>query len=542
MLSALNEGGLRSKTLLTRLADQPKSPAIIGVAEVLCEQGRYSEAVTRLRSVADFYGDVYRFNLVLARACRDSGETQLAKQYYEKACQIAPQNEVAIKELIALTAFPHATSKSSSHAVEPEMMRQTAPSLPTIEPKKQESQTPDTETPSVFKLDREKLSKALGGVIGSAEKNDDATIEVQKQASSAPTAASSVVEAFRKADNLLEREPDIDALAREMMGGNAFLPQENMAQDSLKKAESEGADRHERTSSELVLQQQPKNDESRQQRIESEADIDAIARQMMGIELADSPLESASKADSQAGLAVPKPTPSSMTSEPMPTQFDENGNPIIRIDRNKLTQALSGIYRAKGIVPSATRSDEDEDDDMPFPMPTQADVGRTPTPASSPLDAPMPAYPESKGALSFEEEIMAMQMQGGDIDAFISNKDTSHRDQEPQERELDSKPSALPAPLSNEYDIEALAREMMSAQLPKVMETNDPTPISEQRQPFSDDDIKTPTRQLAKIFQAQGAYTKAIKVYEMLSEREPENASLYDILISELREKINAPS
>jgi len=56
----------------------------------------------------------------------------------------------------------------------------------------------------------------------------------------------------------------------------------------------------------------------------------------------------------------------------------------------------------------------------------------------------------------------------------------------------------------------------------------------------SDEEIKMPTRQLAKIFQSQGAYAKAIKVYEMLAEREPENASLYEILISGLREKMNA--
>ncbi|MGQ9805192.1 MAG: tetratricopeptide repeat protein [Chlorobiales bacterium] len=541
MLFLLNDDDVRSKILLNRLADQPKSPAVIGIAEVLCNQGRYSEAITRLRSVLEFYGDIYRFNLVLARAYRDAGEMELAKQHYEKACQIAPQNEVAIKELIALIAFPRVVSQPLARVVEPSEARETAPALSPLSPKKSEVQVHEAETPSVFNLDREKLSKALGGVFGNAEKSDTQPIETQKPSSSAPAAASPVVEAFRKTDKLLEQEPDIDALAREMMGGNTFVVQENMAQDTLEKAESEGADRHDRTSSEPVLQQQSKNDEARRQRMESEADIDAIARQMMGIELADSPLESASKADSQAGLAVPKPTPSSATSEPMPTQFDENGNPIIRIDRNKLTQALSGIHRAKGIVPSATHSDEGEDDDMPFPMPTQADVGRTPTPASSPLDVPMPSYPESKGALSFEEEIMAMQMQGGDIDAFIANKDTAHRDNTNTNDDSanDSISALMPSP-NDEDDIDALARQIMNAQLPKVEETNDPTPISEQRQPFSDDDIKTPTRQLAKIFQTQGAYAKAIKVYEMLAEREPENASLYDILISELREKMNA--
>jgi tetratricopeptide (TPR) repeat protein len=521
MLSALNDGSVRSKTLLTRLADQPKSPAIIGVAEVLCEQGRYSEAVSRLRGVADLYGDVYRFNLVLARACRDSGETELAKQYYEKACQIAPQNEVAIKELIALTAFPHAASKPSSHTVERERVSQTAPSLSALAPKQQASQTPDIETssatPSVFKLDREKLSKALGGVIGSSEKKDDATFEVQKPASNTPTAASSVVEEFRKADNLLEQEPDIDALAREMMG-NTFLPN--------KPLDTSQNDVSGTSSTQAPPPQPPKIAKQHQPSTESEADIDAIARQMLGLGIADEPMESVATAPS---------TSSSSPSEPAPIPLDENGNPIIKIDRNKLTQALSGIYKAKGITPSTTSADKDDDDEMPFPKPNEATGSRPqePPPLTSPIESPT----QSGGTLSFEEEIMAMQMQGGDIDAFISNKDTSHH-----EKASDAQQTATPTPISTDYDIDALAREIMSAQLPKVVETNDPTPIAEQQQPFSDDDIKTPTRQLAKIFEGQGAYTKAIKVYEMLSEREPENASLYDILISALREKINTPT
>lgn len=532
MLSALNDGDVRSKTLLKRLVDQPKSPAIIGVAEVLCEQGRYREAITRLRSVAEFYGDVYRFNLVLARACRDAGEMELAKQHYEKACRIAPQNEVAIKELIALTAFPHAAPKPLPRDAEPPVVRETASTLASPLLRKSEPQAPEPEVPSVFKLDREKLSKALGGVIGSAEKSDAQPIETQKPPSSTPAAGSSVVEAFRKADNLLEQEPDIDALAREMMSGNAFVVQKNPVQEKLPEEPSEDsktdvANKQNEASLENALQQVAA---PRQQSIESEEDIDAIARQMLGMGVSNEPVETASTSQSQVSPITSMPMPPSTASAPKPIPLDESGNPIIKIDRNKLTQALSGIYRAKGIAPSATEADAGEDDDTPFPMPAKADTANIPTP--TPLASP-PSPAQSKGTLSFEEEIMAMQMQGGDIDAFISNKDTAHREQESDMKSPATSPS-------DEYDIEALAREIMSAQLPKVEETNDPTPVSEQRQPFSDDDIKTPTRQLAKIFQAQGAYAKAIKVYEMLSEREPENASLYEILIGALREKMNA--
>jgi len=514
MLSALNDGGVRSKTLLTRLADQPKSPAIIGVAEVLCEQGHYSEAITRLRSVAEIYGNMYRFNLVLARAFRDAGEIELAKQHYEKACQIAPQNEVAIRELIALTAFPQSIPKPAPQVAKQEDVKQQgvqAASPPTQE-------MPELEIPTMFKLDRDKLSKVLGGVIGSAEKSGAPPAEIQKPDTSVPSASPSVVEAFRKTDNLLEQDPDIDALAREMMG-NAFLPNEpiNAVQNDLSEK-----------SSVQSPAPQPKIAAPSQSHMESEADIDAIAQQMLGIGGSDQQKESTSTTSQQDAPQTPASAPPPVSAEPKSMPLDENGNSIVKIDRNKLTEALSGIYKAKGIMPNTNRADE-ADDEMPFPMPASTSPSRIPEPP--PLEST-----NSSHTLSFEEELMAMQMQGGDIDAFIANKDTAQH-----KEEADSKQPSSSSLLKEEYDIDALAREMMNAQLPKVVETNDPTPISEQRMPFSDDEeIKMPTRQLAKIFQSQGAYAKAIKVYEMLAEREPENASLYEILISELREKMNA--
>ncbi|MCS6988594.1 MAG: tetratricopeptide repeat protein [Chloroherpetonaceae bacterium] len=400
MLSALQDGGERSKVLLARLAEQPKSPAIIGVAELLCEQGHFGEAITRLRAMAELYDDSYRYHLVLARAYRDSGDFERAKRHYEKACQIAPQNEVAMKELIALAAFPQSLKKSAPSAPAPEAPTPTVsasqPSLP--------------EVPSDFKLDREKLSRVLSGVVSdsSATKSPSATETTRDDIHAAPssevTPSPAVLEEFRKADALLEQPPDLDALALEAMGLSA----------------------------------------------------------------------------------LPTPSATIAPSEPLVASSSERDAPPIE-------------------APNAT--------------PSESPDARRGEP------------------LSFEEELMQTQEKGGDLDAFIAEQPTAHRAQPT----FQPSPPQQSPPASDEYD--ALAREIMKAQIPKVVETNDPTPVAEQRQPFSDDEeIKIPTRQLAKIFQSQGAYAKAIKVYEMLAEREPENASLYEILIEGLREKMQSES
>ncbi len=417
MLSALNDGGRRSKVLLTRLADQPKSPAIIGIAEVLCQQGHYGEAITRLRSVEELYGDVYRFNLVLARACHQAGKVDAAKQYYEKACQVAPQNEVAIRELIALSAFPHTVQKPPP----PQQAVEIVP--PTLsESKEYRTQGDKFEIPSTFKLDTEKLSKALSGILGGAKKNEDTA--TTQPTTNPPNVSPAVVEAFRKTESLLEGKPDIDTLAREIIGDSAITQETNEAKSNL-------ADNPEKTLSESVTLNQP--------------------------------------------------------------------------DLTSLHQRHT----------------------------TEVDTKREETSTSEMQVASAKSTSEGSNRLSFEEEAMGMHIQN--TTQTTTNEDITHQG----ESKSGSHTSATPPVVEDEID--ALAREIMKAQMPKVIETNDPTPLSEQRQPFSDDDeIKTPTRQLAKIFQSQGAYTKAIKVYEMLAEREPENASLYDILINELREKIKA--
>lgn len=408
MLSALQDGGERSKVLLARLAEQPKSPAIIGVAELLCQQGRHAEAIARLRAMTDYYDDSYRFHLVLARAHRGSGDFERAKQHYEKACQLAPQNEVAMKELIALVAFP-------------ETLKKTAPASPLAPQKPASPQTSEPDVPREFKLDRDKLSKVLGRAASAPDAPPAS--EPNREPAVAPSPAA--LEEFGKADALLEQTPDLDALAHEALG--------------------------------------------------------LSAAPTMNEPLPSEPNVSATETTTTQSAPIDEP-------------------PAIKLDRDKLSQALAGFRQDSPAPPDAALEKKNE------------------------RAEPELAAPPREQPLSFEEELMALQMQGGDLDAFLAQKN------EP------------PRP-SDQNDLDALAREIMNAQIPKVVETNDPTPIAEQRQPFSDDEeIKIPTRQLAKIFQSQGAYAKAIKVYEMLAEREPENASLYEILISGLREKMQSES
>ncbi len=74
---------------------------------------------------------------------------------------------------------------------------------------------------------------------------------------------------------------------------------------------------------------------------------------------------------------------------------------------------------------------------------------------------------------------------------------------------------------------------------PKTFEISDPTPLQEQKQPFSDEEnISVPTESLAALFTRQGAYKKAIKVYTDLIELNPSNANTYKKEISQLLNKL----
>ncbi len=93
--------------------------------------------------------------------------------------------------------------------------------------------------------------------------------------------------------------------------------------------------------------------------------------------------------------------------------------------------------------------------------------------------------------------------------------------------------SAIFDPVTDE--LEQLSAALMNFAPAKTTENADPTPIFEQKQPFSDDTaIAVPTETLANLFTAQGAYKKAIKIYTLLIQLKPQNAEQYQQEIDSL--------
>ncbi|KAK3605159.1 hypothetical protein CHS0354_000829 [Potamilus streckersoni] len=102
------------------------------------------------------------------------------------------------------------------------------------------------------------------------------------------------------------------------------------------------------------------------------------------------------------------------------------------------------------------------------------------------------------------------------------------------------KPLNQKSNLKSNIDLDTLSEQLTNARLKPILETSEPTPISEQQLKYPDDTfIPTPTRQLAEIFIKQGAYNKAIKIYEQLSNIEPENKEFFKIIIEGLKNKQN---
>jgi tetratricopeptide (TPR) repeat protein len=88
-------------------------------------------------------------------------------------------------------------------------------------------------------------------------------------------------------------------------------------------------------------------------------------------------------------------------------------------------------------------------------------------------------------------------------------------------------------------ELEKLTAALMVFEPVKTTENADPTPILEQKQPFSDDTaIAVPTESLATLFTSQGAYKKAIKIYTLLIQLKPQNAGLYQKEIDSLLERL----
>jgi len=98
-------------------------------------------------------------------------------------------------------------------------------------------------------------------------------------------------------------------------------------------------------------------------------------------------------------------------------------------------------------------------------------------------------------------------------------------------------PETMFDPVTDE--LEKLTAALMEFEPAKTTEIADPTPLLEQKQPFSDDTaIAVPTETLATLFTTQGAYKKAIRIYTMLILLKPQNADHYQQKIDSLLEQI----
>lgn len=92
-------------------------------------------------------------------------------------------------------------------------------------------------------------------------------------------------------------------------------------------------------------------------------------------------------------------------------------------------------------------------------------------------------------------------------------------------------------PVADEY--EQLSIALSGFRPPREEECSEPTPVSEQKQPFPDDaSIAVPTESLAALFITQGAYKKAIRVYTSLIQLRPSKANEYSRSIDTLLEKL----
>jgi tetratricopeptide (TPR) repeat protein len=88
-------------------------------------------------------------------------------------------------------------------------------------------------------------------------------------------------------------------------------------------------------------------------------------------------------------------------------------------------------------------------------------------------------------------------------------------------------------------ELEKITAALMRFVPEQTSENADPTPIVEQKLPFSDDTaIAVPTESLANLFTAQGAYKKAIKIYTVLIQLKPQHAEHYQKEIDSLLERL----
>ncbi len=469
-MKAKSEGDIAAQIhqLLERSKTSPS--ATLRLAELLTRQGRAAEAITRLRPLESDYRESYRFHVILARAYRAMGNTAMAKTLLAKACQLAPQNEVALRELIRLHA------PTLLHSTEASATQQAAKPSPTWA---------QSSVPALTQQ-----AKAVSA---------ESRLKTEQAAENLPPAPSPEVKLPQDAP------PPAKSLAEK---ANIV----HLQGEETPKAENLRAPQPEAKAPEA------------EEKLLTEGDIFDERGMLLG-EFGMQEGKSVKEMPEISFSPEPKPLPKYDTIldlSQIPAQKEElpavePDEPKISLDRAKLSQVLSRLSlkedkdvskapteAAEHLAPAPSASAENKAEEN-----GKSDTYHsTPAPASD-IGAVSAAYAPAHGAASEPARESTVQAAEG------TSKET----------EID--------------EIESLAAQLANFKAPPVQETNDPTPISEQRKPFDDDEeIKVPTRQLAEIFVAQGAYAKAIKVYEALAEKEPHNAFLFNIIISGLRAQI----
>jgi len=471
-MKAKSEGDIAAQIhqLLERSKTSPS--ATLRLAELLTRQGRAAEAITRLRPLESDYRESYRFHVVLARAYRAMGNTAMAKTLLAKACQLAPQNEVALRELIRLNA------PTLLHSTEASATQQAAKPSPTwaqssVAALKQQAKA----VPAESRLKTEQAAENLPHAPSPEVKlPQDAPLAL---AAKSPAEKANIVrrqgEETPKVENLHAPQPEAKAPEAEekLLTESDIFDEKGMLLGEFGMREAESV----KEMPEISFSPEPKP----VPKYDSILDLSQIPAQK---------------------------------EEPPAVEPDE---PKISLDRAKLSQVLSRLSlkedkdvskapteAAEHLAPAPSASGENKAEEN-----GKSDTYHsTPAPVSD-MGAVSAAYAPAHGAASEPARESTAQAAEG------TSKET----------EID--------------EIESLAAQLANFKAPAVQETNDPTPISEQRKPFDDDEeIKVPTRQLAEIFVAQGAYAKAIKVYEALAEKEPHNAFLFNIIINGLRAQI----
>ncbi|NTW48128.1 MAG: hypothetical protein HGB19_00045 [Chlorobiales bacterium] len=475
----------KAKSLLAKLAGQPKAPAIINISELLVLQGELDSALKRLGDVRDTYANSYRYHLVSARANRDAGKYDNAKHHYEAACRLAPQNEVAIKELIELRSIPPALPVGRSGAMAPvepydtEVLEQEEPHSDDILDSATASLTPETSESA--------QANTTGLFLEEAEEEAPAPVEYR----------------YGSAANIFE--PGIEEPNETEHMDDLFLPEaeseldlEQMQQEAISDLFSSSS-----FSPEALQREAIRQIEAELGPISEDPFIDFDGNK--DIHYATEPESPSLQGRAEADLSGKD-------------LFDESAGQTGQ--SNDATQeTLFADYDDDASSPKGEVTDTDEDDFADFKIDRNK------------LGLALKKFqPQSKDQETDSEHVAPAEKPGTGQETSTGNRAT--QDQTKKEALFDT--DALLD------DIDRIAADLSKLKFRPVQETNDPTPISEQRMPYSDnEEIKMPTRSLAQIFVSQGAYAKAIKVYESLIENDPENAVEYEAEIESIQQKID---